>query len=81
MQLATDELASIPITAADYPAELRLTVTDDETDTYVGMLAPASSAGGTPRLGELTRLLLDVAVKSYEIASEDDQLHGVLQRA
>ena len=81
LQLATDELASILIVAAEHPAQLRLTVTDDETDAYVRMQVPASPAGGTPPTGELTRLLLDATVESYEITIEDDQLLGVLQRA
>jgi hypothetical protein len=45
------------------------------------MLVPASPARGTPGMGDLTRLLLDAAVESYEIAIKDDQLLGVLQRA
>jgi hypothetical protein len=81
LQLATDELASVLIVAADYPGQLRLTVTHDETDVYVRMLVPASPARGTPGMGDLTRLLLDAAVESYEIAIKDDQLLGVLQRA
>ena len=82
LQLATDELASILIVAADHPAQLRLAVTDDETDAYVRMQVPASSTGGTPPpTGELTRLLLDAAVESYHITIEDDLLYGLLQRA
>jgi hypothetical protein len=81
LQLATDELASIVIVAADHPAQLQLTVTDDETDAYVRMQVPAAPAGDTPPLGELTRLLLDATVESYELTSEDEQLSGVLQRA
>ena len=81
LQLATDELASILIVAADHPAQLQLTVTDDETDAYVRMQVPASPADGTPPLSDLTRLLLLATVESYEIALEGDQLLGVLQRA
>jgi len=81
LQLATDELASILIIAADRPARLQLTVTDDGTDVYVRLLVPASPAGVPPPLSELTRLLLDATVESYEIALEGDRLLGVLQRA
>ncbi len=81
LQLATDELAAILIAAADHPAQLQLSVTDDETDVSIRMLVPVSSTGPTPPTGELTRRLLDVTVEAYEIAIEDDQLIGVLQRA
>jgi hypothetical protein len=81
LQLATDELASILVVAADYPGQLRITVTDDDTDVSVRMQVPAFSTGVTPPVGELARLLLDAAVESYEIGLEGDQLLGVLQRA
>lgn len=80
LQLAADELASILIVAADHPAQLRVTVTDDETDVYVRMEVPAPPAGDTPHPGELTRLLLDATVESYEITIEGELLYGVLQR-
>jgi hypothetical protein len=81
LELATDELASILITSADHPSQLSVAVTDDEADVYVRMLVPVAPGGSAPHVAELTRMLLDASVESYELRLDGDHLLGVLQRA
>lgn len=80
LQLAVDELASILIVSARTPGGLQLAVTHDETDVYVRMVVPISEAGFHPEVADLTRLLLDATVDSYDVRTDDEDLVGVLQR-
>ena len=81
LQLAVDELASILIVSARTPGGLQLAVTHDETDVYVRMVVPLSAAGFHPEVADLTRLLLDATVDSYDVRTDDEDLVGVLQRS
>ena len=81
LQLAVDELASILIVSARAPSGLQLAVTHDESDVYVRMVVPISEAGFHPAVADLTRLLLDATVDSYDVRTDDDDLVGVLQRS
>jgi hypothetical protein len=81
LQLAVDELASILIISARTPSGLELAVTHDETDVYVRMVVPVSEAGFRPEVADLTRLLLDATVDSYEVRTDNEDLVGVLQRS
>ena len=81
LQLAVDELASILIVSARTPSGLQLTVTHDETDIYVRMVVPISDAGFHPEVADLTRMLLDATVDSYDVRTDDEHLVGVLKRS
>ncbi len=81
LQLAVDELASILIVSARTPSGLQLAVTHDETDVYVRMTVPISDAGFHPEVADLTRLLLDATVDSYDVRTDEEDLVGVLQRS
>jgi len=81
LQLAVDELASILIVSARTPSGLKLVVTHDETDVYVRMAVPVSEAGFHPEVADLTRLLLDATVDSYDVRTDEEDLVGVLQRS
>jgi anti-sigma regulatory factor (Ser/Thr protein kinase) len=81
LQLAVDELASILIVSARTPSGLELAVTHDEADVYVRMVVPVSDAGFHPEVADLTRLLLDATVDSYDVRTDDEDLVGVLQRS
>lgn len=81
LQLAVDELASILIVSARTPGGLQLAVTHDETDVYVRMVVPISEAGFHPEVADLTRLLLDATVDSYDVRTDEEDLVGVLQRS
>jgi hypothetical protein len=81
LQLAVDELASILIVSAQTPSGLHLGVTHDETDIYVRMIVPISEAGFHPEVADLTRLLLDATVDSYDVRTDGEDLVGVLQRS
>lgn len=80
LQLAVDELASVLIASSHDPSDLRVAVTDDGIDAYVRMLVAVARTGFRPRFAELTRLLLDATVDSYEIRLDGSDLLGVLQR-
>lgn len=81
LQLAVDELASILIVAAQTPSGLQLAVNNDETDIYVRMVVPICEAGFHPEVADLTRMLLDATVDSYDVRTDDHDLVGVLQRS
>lgn len=81
LQLAVDEMASILIVSARTPGGLELAVTHDETDIYVRMVVPISETGFHPEVADLTRLLLDATVDSYDVRTDDEDLVGVLQRS
>ena len=81
LQLAADELASILIVSARTPGTLRLAVTTDESDVYVRMMVPLAETGFQTEVADLTRMLLDATVDSYDVRSDGGELIGVLQRA
>lgn len=80
LQLATDELASVLIPSAREGAELTMSVRHDEDDIYVRMTADVGDSGFRPDGLELTRMLLDDTVDSYDVAVHDGRLIGVVQR-
>jgi hypothetical protein len=81
LQLATDELASILVVSARARSQLNLAVTDDGTDVYVRMSVPVGPSGFYAPSLDLTRMLLDATVDSYEVVVDGDDLIGILQRA
>lgn len=81
LQLAADELASILIVSARTPGTLRLSVTTDESDVYLRMVVPLAETGFTSEVADLTRMLLDATVDSYDVRGDGGELIGVLQRA
>lgn len=81
LQLATDELASVLMVSARSPGTLQLAVGHDETDVYVRMVVPLCVAGFRPEVADLTRLLLDATVGSYDVRADGEELIGVLQRS
>jgi hypothetical protein len=80
LQLAIDELGSVLIESSRPSGALRLVVTEDELDVYVRMVVPVSDGGFRPRVADLTRMLLDTTVGSYEVRQYGSELVGVLQR-
>jgi hypothetical protein len=81
LQLATDELAAILIASARVRSQLSIAVTDDGTDVYVRMVVAMAPSGFYAASLDLTRMLLDATVDSYEVGVDGDALVGILQRA
>lgn len=81
LQLASDELAAVLILAARSCVALHLSVDHDGDDVYVRMSVPLSDDGFHPEVPNMTKLLLDATVDSYEICTDGDDVIGVLQRS
>ncbi len=81
LQLASDEAAAVLIEDARPWTVVQLSIAHDDTDIYIRMGTQRAQPGRPLVVHELTRLLLDCAVESYEVFGEDGQAYAVLQTA
>lgn len=81
LQLATDEAAAVLIDDARPWTVVHLSIAHDDTDIYVRVVTQRAQPGRGLVIHELTTLLLDSVVESYEIFEEDRQAYAILQTA
>lgn len=79
LQLATDEAAAVLIDDAMPWTEIRLVVTYDDEDVYVRVVSRRAQPGRGLGTGDLTALLLDGMVESYELFADGQRGYAILQ--
>lgn len=79
LQLASGEAAAVLIEDARPWTVVHLSIAHDDTDIYIRLDTQRDQPGRPLVVHELTRLLLDCAVESYEVFGEERQAYAILQ--
>ena len=81
LQLAAGEAAALLIEDARPWTVVHLSIAHDDTDIYVRLTTRRAQPDRRLLIHELTRLLLDDAVESYELIADGPRAHAILQAA
>lgn len=81
LQLAADEAAAVLIQDARPWTVLYLSIAHDDTDIYVRLTTRRAQPDRRLVIHDLTWLLLDDLVESYELITDGPLAHAILQTA